>query len=249
MLRERIKEMRDAQKLTQTQLASDAGISLNTVLNYEKNRRKPDAAVLKKIANSLHCTTDYLLGNVDDPKTFIPYKDPDYQLNEDGDYEPTAHKVIRDSVENLRDAFDVVMIPVLSPECTACCGAGIPTMDITSGNYGVISVARTDLGTIDAAHKPFAVIADGNSMSAWGISDGATVVVNPAEYIKNGDIVLACFHDKLMLKKIIEREDGSVDLLASDGSIIKVQKSDNNSDTFCVWGRAISATSKLRHGI
>ena len=64
----RIKERRDALGMKQDELASQIGFSTKrNISNYEKGIRAPDYETLRKIADALSCTTDYLLGREDAP--------------------------------------------------------------------------------------------------------------------------------------------------------------------------------------
>lgn len=58
----RIKELRVASHLTQTQLANRLGVSKSTICYYENEDRYPSHDILVKIARLFHVTTDYLLG-------------------------------------------------------------------------------------------------------------------------------------------------------------------------------------------
>lgn len=63
----RIKELRVAKKLTQTDLANKVGMSYIQIGRYEVSKSNPSAEVLQKIASALGTTTDYLMkGNNDD---------------------------------------------------------------------------------------------------------------------------------------------------------------------------------------
>jgi transcriptional regulator with XRE-family HTH domain len=64
---ERIKELRTAKKLTQTDLAKIVGLSYIQVGRYETQKSNPSSDVLQKLAQALGTTTDYLMqGNTDD---------------------------------------------------------------------------------------------------------------------------------------------------------------------------------------
>ncbi len=64
---ERIKELRAAKKLTQTELAKKVGLTYIQVGRYETQKSKPSSEVLQKLANALDTTTDFLMqGNSDD---------------------------------------------------------------------------------------------------------------------------------------------------------------------------------------
>jgi transcriptional regulator with XRE-family HTH domain len=64
-LRERMKEKREALRLSQTDLAKMIGSTQQQISRYEVDR-EPVASVLKKIADVLGCTTDYLVGSVNE---------------------------------------------------------------------------------------------------------------------------------------------------------------------------------------
>lgn len=51
----------------QSDLADEVGITLQTISNYEKGDRLPDAYTLSKLAHALRCTSDYLLFLEDAP--------------------------------------------------------------------------------------------------------------------------------------------------------------------------------------
>lgn len=55
-------------KLSQTELAERAGFQPSAVSHFETGRRSPSFDNLKRLADALNVTTDYLLGRVDEPK-------------------------------------------------------------------------------------------------------------------------------------------------------------------------------------
>ena len=62
ILAERMKELRLENKLKQTEVAEILGISITTYCSYEYGQRDPQAAVLVKLAQLYHVSTDYPLG-------------------------------------------------------------------------------------------------------------------------------------------------------------------------------------------
>lgn len=58
---EKLKQLRNGQKLTQQQLAERIGVAKSVVSYYESGDRYPSYDVLVKIARIFHVTTDYLL--------------------------------------------------------------------------------------------------------------------------------------------------------------------------------------------
>jgi transcriptional regulator with XRE-family HTH domain len=62
-LGEKIKRLRTQRGLTQTELASRAGVSQAIISRLEgKGRHNVNADVLKGLAKALGCTTDFLVG-------------------------------------------------------------------------------------------------------------------------------------------------------------------------------------------
>lgn len=57
-----LKKAREAAHYTQTQAAVALGVSDGTYKNYEQGKREPNNALLSKIADLYHVSTDYLLG-------------------------------------------------------------------------------------------------------------------------------------------------------------------------------------------
>lgn len=57
-----MKELRQEQKLSQTELAKILGVSQRVISNWERGEREPDFEMLEKIANFFHVSFDYLLG-------------------------------------------------------------------------------------------------------------------------------------------------------------------------------------------
>ena len=82
---------------------------------------------------------------------------------------------------------------------------------------------------------PFAVMTQGRSMEGYGIKEGSTVIVNPAEDIYSGCVAMVVYEDKASIKKIYNTPDGK-DLLASNGEKIHV----TDEQLFEDWGPRIA---------
>lgn len=72
ILGDRIKYLREKMSYTQKDLAKKAGLTVVQLSRYETNDRKPDPDSLKRIADVLDTSTDYLLGRTDNPKSYEP---------------------------------------------------------------------------------------------------------------------------------------------------------------------------------
>lgn len=61
----RLKELRTDKKSSQKQVASDIGISITTISQYESDSRFPNEAMLKRLCKYYQISSDYLLGLTD----------------------------------------------------------------------------------------------------------------------------------------------------------------------------------------
>ena len=63
----RLRAARDLREMNQEQLAYRAKLQASAVSQFETGVRKPSFDNLRRLADALNITTDYLLGRVDDP--------------------------------------------------------------------------------------------------------------------------------------------------------------------------------------
>ena len=65
---ERLRSAReDLRKWSRNELAEKAKMPPSSIAHFETGSRKPSFDTLRRLANALEVTTDYLLGRVDDP--------------------------------------------------------------------------------------------------------------------------------------------------------------------------------------
>lgn len=57
----------DMRKITQGKLAEMAGLPATAISHFEADARKPSFDSLRRLANALDVTTDWLLGRTDEP--------------------------------------------------------------------------------------------------------------------------------------------------------------------------------------
>ena len=67
---DRLKNLRTNRGLTQKELADKIEMTNKNISTYESGYRQPEYDTLVKLAKALRCSTDYLLGIVDDPNRF-----------------------------------------------------------------------------------------------------------------------------------------------------------------------------------
>jgi transcriptional regulator with XRE-family HTH domain len=65
---ERLRQAREKKELTQSQLAERAGLQSSAISHFEAGRRSPSFDNLKRLADALGVTIDYLIGRVEEPK-------------------------------------------------------------------------------------------------------------------------------------------------------------------------------------
>lgn len=63
---ERLKELREAKRMTQVRLATELGVSQETISGYEIDKATPPADMLVKLADCLGASVDYILGRTDE---------------------------------------------------------------------------------------------------------------------------------------------------------------------------------------
>jgi len=72
---ERIKNLRVNLKMTQTQLAKNAGLTSAAISQFEAGTRKPSFDALSKLANAFNVSTDFLLGKKEEEQNEIQIAD------------------------------------------------------------------------------------------------------------------------------------------------------------------------------
>ena len=63
----RLKQVREMRQLTQEKLAECAGMPPSSIAHFEIGSRKPSFDTLRRLADALEITMDFLSGRVDDP--------------------------------------------------------------------------------------------------------------------------------------------------------------------------------------
>ncbi len=69
---ERLRSSRELRGLSQADLAVKSGLQASAISHFETGRRSPSFDNLRRLADALSITTDYLLGRVDDPAASGP---------------------------------------------------------------------------------------------------------------------------------------------------------------------------------
>jgi len=69
----RLKAARELRKMSQGDLATKSGLQPSAISHFETGNRSPSFDNLKRLADALTVTTDFLLGRVDDPGASGPH--------------------------------------------------------------------------------------------------------------------------------------------------------------------------------
>jgi len=216
---EKIAFWREKRNLTQQQLGELLDVTSKTVWRWENGEREVKYGTLEKIASALNLELPALLNVPSNPK-----------------HQNTFH----------RD-YDLVTVPVLSKERTACCGEGITALDITTEPEDILHIPREMLGIVDDLRPPYAQRTDGTSMAGYGVSSGSIVVINPAADFRSGDIGLVCLGDDEAIKKVIFKPDRIE--LHSDGPLVTVENEDMQSNWFRIIGKVVATWATPKHGL
>jgi len=71
IFQKRLQEARNSRDLSQDELARQANLQPSAISHFETGTRKPSFDNLRKLADALEVTSDYLLGRTDDPSGVI----------------------------------------------------------------------------------------------------------------------------------------------------------------------------------
>ena len=223
MFGEKLTKARENAHLSRKELADQLNVGQNTVWRWEAGEREPSLTTIKMIASALGVTIDFLMGSEE-------------QKNAPS---PKEERVQRRIDTNL------IEIPVISREWTACCGSGLPALDLTGEEGQVISIPRASLRIYDDMHPPFAIYCEGDCLESDGIFEGDTVVINPAEEPLNGATALVSIAGSLSLKHVFTLRNGDV-ILKSDQGERRLSPEQQDSDEFVVCGAMVCSIRRPR---
>ena len=225
-LGKKIKYAREKARLTQEELGKAFGKSKWTVIRIEQDKADPSYAELEKIAHATGVTAIDLL-------------DPHWPEETKNAPSPQEERVQRRIDTNL------IEIPVISREWTACCGGGVTALDLTSEDGRVVSIPRASLRAYDDLRPPFAIYCEGDCLESDGIFEGDVVVVNPAEEPLNGATALVSIAGSLSLKHVFMLRNGDV-ILKSDQGERRLSREQQDKDEFMICGAMVCSIRRPR---
>lgn len=182
----RLRKLRKEKSITQAELAKTMSLGESTISFYESNKREPDYNTLQKLAQYFGVSTDYLLGNTDEPR-------PASIIKESGiDY---LARALGDQLVNLGEMEPVAVLGRIA--------AGEPIL-AEQNIEGVQMTAKTDI----AGGEYFWLRVKGDSMAGAKIADGDLVLVRKQETLENGQIgVVLVNGDEATIKRVYLRGD------------------------------------------
>jgi phage repressor protein C with HTH and peptisase S24 domain len=210
----RIKRYRESQRLTQKELAAKMEASRGYLGDIENGTKKPSYNFLKKFLETTGVCSEWILYGTG-PMLADSFAPDEGELK---DIEFLVDAGFEKLDCGLFAIGDKVFVPVSS--ISACCGRGFDVFE----DYSIsdaITVSKRELGVLRSDMLPFAVQTEGRSMEGYGVREGSTVIVNPAEDVYPGCVALAVINEKACVKKIYHNRDG-IDLLSSNGEKIHI---------------------------
>jgi len=189
-------------------------VSRQYVGEVERGAKEPSYNFLKKLLETTGISSEWLLRGAGPMLA-------EARIPEEGelrDVETLAEVGLEKLECGLYALGDMVYVAISS--VSACCGSGFEVYE----NYSIpeaITVSRGGLGVLRRDMLPFAVPTEGRSMEGYGIREGSTVIVNPAEDVYSGCVVMVIYDDKASIKKVYDTPGGK-DLIASSGQKIHV---------------------------
>lgn len=243
---QRLIDARKKAGLTQSALAELVGLSRQTFVRWEGGETFPDIRDLKTVADALHTSVAYLIGEIDEASPFFECGgEVGSQLGQNSvkPKKASASRIARlESNVYINGKF--LEIPLLTIATAASCGAGNGLYGVVPDSAENIFVEAAVFEHIDESRKPFAVPIEGDSMIGAGLEEGANAVINPAEEVMSGDAALVCCDGAWMIKWIVFNPDGSVELRPANPNY-STTKIDSAYATNPAWLQVIGKVVKV----
>lgn len=196
---ERIREKRKANHLTLQQVADVFGISRSSVSDWESGKTRPDQAKLRKLADTLHTSVDFLLEAPDGTTLAVQAKNLDPRQTRN-----TPEAQLKTYVESLRAAGQPVAEPESNHNVTGLGREAIklPVISwIQAGEWGtpmnninLESVEEWVVCPFPHSKDSFVLKVTGRSMfnpnGDLSFRDGEYISVDPTREASNGSLVV-----------------------------------------------------------
>lgn len=221
LLSDRLLELRKQKKLSREEASELLHVDRETLARYERGNRVPQAEFIGEAARVYGVSADFLLG---------------LSTSTDNNKAPAETKPGEGAkTRRIISMEDWIKVPIVSRECTACCGSGITAADITNWDEGFILINPDNLRRFDDRRMPYAVHCEGDCMESVGIKDGDLAIINPAEEPMQGTVALVSIAGSLSLKRFYTTPGGDV-ILRSDLGQTRYTPEMMERDEFMVCG-------------
>lgn len=180
----RIRSKRKALGLSGRKFAERAYVSPSFLSDIELGKTEPSMDTLRKIAFALDCTLAELFA---EDRLAQPGSARKGQVGGESAFSEKA---------TYAEKEDWIELPILDSAAVAGVGDDAAGMlEFYGEATETVILSRAYVGTVSSEpdKKPFVVIVKGDSMVEANIPDGAEVVINPAEEIRDADPVFVCY--------------------------------------------------------
>jgi len=209
----RLKEARLSKKIKQEDVAEAVGASIKTIQRWESGESAPNAKKIEALAGVLGTTSTYLLS---------------------GETQGQGS-----DVQNVRPVRGgVIEVPVLSAQCTACCGEGFALADIDPEILRYELIPEEWVSGPMGGRPLYIIYVEGDSMEPL-IEDGERVLVNPNLEVTHGKIAVACWNGYTMIRGVQFKRNGDIILCAKNPAYKDIVIAADDAPQLLSWGGVV----------
>ena len=216
----RIRSIRKNKGFTQIEVAHKANIAVNSLRNYESNKRQPNMEQLRAIANALDISLSELIWLGDGPA-----KEPLHCIC-------TPHEILVQKPPNIIPMPEMKKIPLIG---SIACGAPVLAEDHIE-EY--IDIPKH-------IHADFALTCKGDSMINVRIFDGDMVYIHHQDTVENGEIAAVLIDGEATLKRVQLFED-HISLEPENPQYRPFVYWGEEMNNIRILGKAVAFTSMIR---
>lgn len=220
---ERIALRQNELRIKTNELLDGLSIKASTLSRWKNNINEPDDATKIKLAELLHTSVAYLMGETDDPEVQEPVTNNTIKIPANGG------KVIHSD--------KLLMIPRISTEVKVSAGTGNAYENIQWDVIDRYPVFDGPLSAIYGDDDLTCITVEGDSMEPQ-IHDGDVVIFNHDPDWVSGNIYVVCHNGLLLVKGLISDGFDKPPILRSTNKEypdIKIKE----DDFFLVYGRVL----------
>lgn len=181
-------------KFTQQEVADMLGISLRTVIRYEKGETIPSLKRYMEITNKLGNSKETPCQRLSEKKVF-----------------PGVTKLLypsdMPSVSN-NQMEEMILLPVIKSDFDlVTINAKYPLEWTSIFYYPLRKEDFEDIGEINKDNPPFGYTLDGEGFESFGIPEGSILIINPNIPFSNGDLCLLSYDSTFLPRWVVSKGD------------------------------------------